>query len=133
MGWFILSQLFSTMITLVILGRLCEAEKDLEILFLRQQISILLRNRVQPVNATRVEKLKLTAFAARLKEITNRSATQLGEIMRLFQPETVLGWHRELVRRKWTFTHKARGGRPRLSQEIEDLITRMVKENSLWG
>ena len=88
------------MITLVILGHLCEAEKDLEILLLRQQISILLRNRVQPVNATRVEKLKLTAFAARLKEITNRSSTQLGEIMRLFQPEAVLGWHRELVRRQ---------------------------------
>jgi putative transposase len=133
LGWFILSQLFSTMNALVILGRLSEPEKDLEILLLRQQISILLRNRVQPVNATRVEKLTLAVFAARLKEITNRSATQLGEFIRLFQIETVLGWHRELVRRKWTFTHKARGGRPRLSQEIEDLITQMAKENSLWG
>ena len=93
MGWFILSQLFSTMITLVILGRLCEAEKDLEILLLRQQISILLRNRDQPVRATRIEKLTLAVFTARLKEITNSSVSKLGEFIRLFQPETVLGWH----------------------------------------
>ncbi len=64
----------------------------------------------QPVCATRIEKLTLAVIAARLKELTHRSATQLGEFIRLFQPETVLGWHRELVRRKWTFPHKARSG-----------------------
>ena len=79
------------------------------------------------------EKLTLAVIAARLKELTHRSASQLGEFIRLFQPETVLGWHRELVRRKWTFPHKAIGGRPRLSQEIEELIVRMAKENPRWG
>jgi transposase InsO family protein len=133
MGWFILAQLFSKLIALVSLGRLSEREKDLEILLLRQQISILLRNRDQPVRATQVEKLTLAVFTAKFKEITNRSAKELGEIIRLFQPETVLGWHRELVRRKWTFKHKGRGGRPRLSQEVEDLLVRLAKENPLWG
>ena len=133
MGWFILSQLFATIITLVSLGRLSEPEKDLEILVLHQQISILLRNRDQPIHITKVEKFTLAVFAARLKEITNRTASELGDFIRLFQPETVLGWHRELVRRKWTFTHKARGGRPRLNQEIEALITRLAKENPRWG
>ena len=133
MGWFLIGKLFSVLFSLVRLGRLSETEKDLEILLLRQQISILLRNNNQPVCATRIEKLTLAVIAARLKELTHRSASQLGEFIRLFQPETVLGWHRELVRRKWTFTHKAKGGRPRLSQEIEELIVRMAKENSRWG
>ncbi len=133
MGWFILAQLFSILIALVSLGRLSEREKDLEILLSPQQISILLRNRDQPVRATQVEKLALAVFTARLKEITNRSAKELGEIVRVFRPGIVLGWHRELVRRKWTFTHKGSGGRPRLSQEVEDLLVRLAKENPLWG
>ncbi len=56
MAWFILAQLFSKLIALVSLGRLFEREKDLEILLLRQQVSILLRNRDQPVSVTQVEK-----------------------------------------------------------------------------
>ena len=133
MGWFVLAKLFSILISLVHLGRLSETEKDLEILLLRQQISILLRNRDQPVYATHIEKLTLAVITVRLKELTHRSASQLGELIQLFQPETVLGWHRELVRRKWTFSHKTKCGRPRGNQEIEELIVRMAKENPRWG
>ncbi len=133
MVWFIFAKLFSVIITLAGIGRLSEAEKDLEILLLHQQISILTRNQDQQIHITKVEKFTIAVFAARLKEITNRSTTQLGEFIRLFQPKTVLGWHRELVRRKWTFKHRSRSGRPRLSQEIEVLITRLAKENPLWG
>jgi hypothetical protein len=94
MGWFVLAQLFSKLITLVSFGRLSEQEKGPLILLLRQHISILLRNRDQPMRVTQVEKLTLAVFTARLKEITNRSVKELGEIIRLFQPETVLRWHR---------------------------------------
>ncbi len=86
MGWFILAQLFSKLIALVSHGRLSEREKDLEILLLRQQISILLHNRDQPVRATQVEKLTLTVFTARLKEIINsrcrlgHSTSQAGDV-----------------------------------------------------
>ena len=128
-----LAKLFSVLISLAHLGRLSDPEKDLEILKLRQPISILLRTHDQPEYATRFEKLTLAVIAARVKELTHRSAKQMEEFIHLFQPETVLGWHRELVQRKWTFPHKARSGRPRLSQEIEDLIVRMAKENPRWG
>jgi putative transposase len=133
MGWFILVHLFSTLVAFISIGRLSEREKDLEILLLRQQVSILLRNRDQTVRSTPVEKLTLAVFTAKLKEITNCSASQLCEFIRLFQPETVLRWHRELVRRKWTYPHKGRGGRPRLSQEVEDILARLAKENPRWG
>ena len=43
MGWFILAQLFSILITIVRISRLSEQEKDLEILVLRQQLAILQR------------------------------------------------------------------------------------------
>jgi putative transposase len=51
----------------------------------------------------------------------------------IFKPDTVLRWHRKLVRRKWTFQRKGNLGRPRLSTELENLILRLAKENPRWG
>jgi hypothetical protein len=76
MGWFILAQVFSILITIVSIGRLCEQEKDLEILILRQQRAILPRKQDKPVKPKRAEKM------------------------------TLLGWHRELVRRKWSYARR---------------------------
>lgn len=47
-------------------------------------------------------------------------------------PPTLLRWHRELVKRKWTFK-KTRMGRPRVSPELRDLIISMAKDSSDWG
>ncbi len=47
-------------------------------------------------------------------------------------PSTLLRWHRELVRRKWTF--KRQGiGRPPLDPALAALICRMARENPRWG
>jgi hypothetical protein len=43
MGWFILAQVFSILVTIVRIGRLSEQEKFLEILILCQQLAILQR------------------------------------------------------------------------------------------
>ncbi len=61
------------------------------------------------------------------------SSSQLRNVVRIFQPETVLKWHRELVRRKWTNEHKNNGGRPKIDQDIENLIVRLAEENPKWG
>jgi putative transposase len=61
------------------------------------------------------------------------SGEQLRDIIRIFQPERILEWHRELVRRKWTPEYKSNGGRPKIEKEIELLIIRLAKENTRWG
>ena len=52
----------------------------------------------------------------------------------LVRPETVLGWHRELVRREWAAFGCRRGpGRPGLDPEIQTLILQMAKDNPRWA
>jgi len=129
MGWFVLCYLFSTLISLMSIGRLSQQEKDLEILLLRHQLAILKRKLDKPVKPNRAEKLTLAVLTARLRLVTRRPASALRDVIRIVQPETVLKWHRELVRRKWL----QKRGRPRMSQELEDLIVQMAQENGRWG
>ena len=49
------------------------------------------------------------------------------------RPETVIGWHRRGWRLVWRWASRLRGGRPRLSGEVRDLIARMARENPTWG
>jgi putative transposase len=51
----------------------------------------------------------------------------------LVSPQTVLGWHRDLVRRKWTYGRTGRPGRPPIDPEVTALIVRMARENPRWG
>jgi putative transposase len=49
-------------------------------------------------------------------------------------PDTILGWYRRLVARKFDgWKSRRRPGRPRVDPRIEQLIVRMAKENSSWG
>ena len=133
MGWFILKHIFSTILAIINITRLSSQEKDLEILILRQQLSILQRKHNSPIKPNRVEKITVAVLAARLKRISHRSANQLRDIIRIFQPETILRWHRERVRRKWTHPHKNKGGRPSIRKELAELILRLAHENPRWG
>jgi len=101
------------------LRRHSDQEKDLHILLLRHQLAIAERKLRQPVRISRPEKLILVLMAARLRAVTGCPVKPLDGIIRLFQPETVFKWHRELVRHKWSYRHNARGGRPRTTQEIK--------------
>jgi putative transposase len=50
------------------------------------------------------------------------------------RPETLLRWHRDLVRRKWAAFGQRRGpGRPPLAPEVRELILRLARENPTWG
>ena len=51
----------------------------------------------------------------------------------IVQPETVVRWHRSGWRLYWTWRSRARLGRPRLTQEVRELIAEMSRVNRLWG
>ncbi len=108
-------------------------QKDLEILLLRQQLRILQRKHPHPPRISYCEKLALAVLAAKLRTAGRSAYNRLGEIVLIFKPETLLKWHRELVRRKWTFPRRQRGGRPTIAAELEALILRLAHENPRWG
>jgi putative transposase len=52
----------------------------------------------------------------------------------LVRPETVVGWHRTWLRRRWTRRSTPRGnGRPPVAREIDALVREMATANPLWG
>src|SRR6266403_3054502 len=57
----------------------------------------------------------------------------LNELHTLVTPDTLLRWYREMVARKWNYSHRRSPGRPRVMQTIVDLILRMALENRSGG
>ncbi len=129
----LLAQLCATLIDLLRIARLSNDDKDLEILILRQQLDILVRKQQHAVRPSWEEKWPLAVLAVSLKKRGRLTTGQLGSILRIFKPETVIGWHRELVRRKWKQKPVESGGRPPISKELSVLIVQLAKENTRWG
>ena len=49
------------------------------------------------------------------------------------RPATLIGWHRQIVRHRWTFRPRHRPGRPRTEPQAKKLVLRLVRENIGWG
>jgi hypothetical protein len=47
-------------------------------------------------------------------------------------PQTLLRWHRELIRRRWTQSNQP-SGRPPVERRIRQLVVRLARENPRWG
>jgi len=108
---------------LVALRRRSDAERDAEIMALRHELAILRRQVKRPVY--RASDRAFLAAASRLLPREKWRAF-------LVRPETLLRWHRDLVRRKWTRPHHP-PGRPAIDPEVRDLVLRLARENSRWG
>ena len=105
--------------------RLRVNDPEAELLLLRHQLRVVRRQvkRPQLNTADRV-------IMAALSRLVDRGAWA----GLLVQPETVLGWHRQLVRRKWAAFGNRRGpGRPGLDPELQKLILEMARDNPGWG
>jgi hypothetical protein len=70
-----------------------------------------------------------------LGEIGHRLGRKgLADVATIAQPDTILGWYRKLIARKFDGSKARRGpGRPRIKREVEQLIIRMASENRNWG
>jgi len=52
----------------------------------------------------------------------------------LVTPETLLRWYKRLIAQKFDGSQQRRRlGRPRIEEEIEQLVIRMAEENRAWG
>lgn len=96
----------------------------LEIVALRQQVAVLKRKRARPV-LNRIDRL----FWSVLRIMWPRWS----DVLVIVKPATVIAWHRAGFRGYWRWRSRSRGGRPRVSEEIRGLISRMSSENLDWG
>lgn len=101
-----------------------DLERDVEVLVLRHQLRVL-RRKVRRPRLRRLDRVFLAAASRALPRTLLPSF--------IVRPETLLRWHRELVKRKWTFRRKGRPGRPALDAETNALILRLARENPRWG
>src|ERR1035438_1729968 len=104
-----------------------EAWKTAEILILRHQLAVLQRQpgRVKLNWADR-------ALLAALVGVLPRSRRQ--GLRLLVTPDTMLRWHRDIVRRRWAVRSlRGRTGRPATRQNIKALVRRLARENPDWG
>ncbi len=60
-------------------------------------------------------------------------AKLLGEVCDIFSPDTILGWYRKLVAKKYDGSANRKGGRPKIAKDIIDLVVRLAKDNKSWG
>jgi len=97
--------------------------KELEILVLRHELSILRR---QPRRRQLREADRL--FLAALSRALPRRAWSAFSV----SPGTLLRWHQRLVARRWTYPHR-QPGRPPVDREVEALVVRLARENQAWG
>jgi putative transposase len=97
--------------------------KELEIVVLRHELAVL-RRQVERPRLGEPDRVFLAA-ASRLLSRTSRPSFCV-------RPNTLLGWHRRLVRKRWTYSGR-RPGRPAVTQEIRELVLRLARENPRWG
>jgi len=128
MIWSLIAQLVTLFFDIFVTQRRTNQDKDIEILLLRQQLRILLRK--SPVTkVTPLQKLILAVVLMKFKRITRQTNQPLRSVILIVRPETVLRWHRQLVRRKWTQIQAPRGRKP-IPVSLENLIVQLAGENS---
>jgi putative transposase len=100
-----------------------DRELEIEVVVLRHQVKVLSR-KVGGPKLRRIDK----AFLAACSRVLPRHRWGSS----IVAPSTLLRWHQELVRRKWTYKQK-RLGRPPIDPALGALICRMARENPRWG
>jgi putative transposase len=104
-------------------------DKDVEILALRHQITVLERQHSrQKVRFDASDRAFLAALLHRLP------CDVLRTVRLLVRPDTVMRWHRDLVARHHAALSRPKSpGRPRTVRSVRALVLRLARENPSWG
>jgi putative transposase len=124
MGCFTFMVLISALFLLIrslIISRIALAAENLA---LRQQLAVLNR---------KVHRPKLHRRDRFFSAILSRLWKNWREVLIIVKPETVIKWHRQGIMLYWRWKSKAPVGRPKIDQEIRELIRKVSRENPLWG
>ncbi|MFB6780988.1 integrase core domain-containing protein [Streptomyces sp. NPDC056352] len=113
--------------TLLRLLPMSERDKDIEILTLRHQLLVLQRQVGKPA-FTDTDRALLAGLLHRLP------VNKLRRLLLLVRPDTILRWHRDLLKQRHAVTCAPRWrGRPPAVRSIRSLVLRLARENSSWG
>ena len=102
-----------------------ERDRVLELALLRQQLRIYERKATQPPCPSRWEKVILPTVVSKLPDLSRVAGVKTRA--------TLLRWHREIVKRRWTFDNRPKHGRPRVSAACVALLVGLARENPRWG
>ena len=114
--------IFQHLLGLLLLLSRTSSTKDNELLVLRHELAVLRRTNPRP----RMDWADRAVFAALVRRLPRALRCH-----RLVTPNSILRWHRRLVRKKWTYSN--RSGRPPIDAAIAALVVRMAAENPNWG
>src|SRR6266851_1498167 len=110
------------------LSRREEAWKTAEILLLRHQLAVLQRQLPRRPSLDWADRALLATLLSVMPK-ARRHGLRL-----LVTPDTILRWHRDIVRRRWAARSKrGRTGRPATRRNIKALVLRLARENPGWG
>jgi hypothetical protein len=105
--------------------RKTRAELIAENALLRQQLIAAKRHLGRPQLA-KPEKLAITPWS--------RLSTQWQSTLLLFQPDTILRWHREMFRLVWWRKSRPKSNSwAKLDCEAVERVTEMARDNRTWG
>ncbi len=99
--------------------------KNTEILVLRHQIAVLQRQ-VRSPRLTWADRAVLAALTRRVSTARRR------QLSLIITPRTILRWHADLVKNRWTYRHRT-AGRPRTGPTIRRIALEMARDNPAWG
>ena len=114
--------IFWQVLGLVLLIGRASATKDVELLVLRHEVAVLRRTNPRP-HLDWADRAVFAALIQRLPHALRRH--------RLVTPDTILRWHRRLLRQRWTYPN--RPGRPPIDDGLAALVVRMATDNPNWG